>query len=371
MAGDYYELLGVGRSASADDIKRAYRRQARELHPDTNSDPAAEERFKELGVAYETLSDPQRRRRYDTYGPEGAASGTAGPGPFGGGVGDIFEAFFGGDGPFGSQGRGGGRSPRGADMEVALELEFEEAVFGASREVALRLPVTCATCAGSGARPGSSPTTCAECGGAGQVRRVRQSILGQMVTAGPCPRCGGMGQVVADPCPDCRGEGRRTEQRTWTVEVPAGVGHGSTLRLSGRGAAGMRGGASGDLYVHLRVRPHERFERDGYDLVHELHIPVTQAALGVELAYETLDGTEDLVIPPGTQTSRVFRLRGRGVPHVEGRGRGDLLVRVVVDTPTELSPDQDQLVRQLAQSRHEEVAAPEAGLLSRIRGAFK
>ncbi|MGI8759323.1 MAG: molecular chaperone DnaJ [Acidimicrobiales bacterium] len=367
---DYYELLGVARSASADDIKRSYRRLARELHPDTNADPAAEERFKELGVAYETLSDPQRRRRYDTFGPEGAGAG-AGGAPFGGGFGDIFDAFFGGEGSFGGRGRGAGGPPRGADMEVALDLEFEEAVFGASKDVVLRLPVTCATCTGSGARPGTSPTTCAECGGAGQVRRVRQSILGQMVTAGPCPRCGGRGRVVADPCPDCRGEGRRTEERSWTVEVPAGVGHGSTLRLGGRGAAGLQGGGNGDLYVHLRVQPHERFERDGYDLVHRLHLPVTQAALGALLDYETLDGTEELAIPAGTQTGRVFRLRGRGVPHVEGRGRGDLLVEAVVDTPTDLSDAEDELLRRLAEGRGHEVAPAGTGLFSRIRSAFK
>ncbi len=374
MAEDYYGLLGVTRTASPDDIKRAYRRAARELHPDTNDDPTAEERFKELGVAYEVLSDPERRRRYDTFGPEGVRAGAgagAGGGPFGGGMGDIFDAFFGGAGPFGGQPQGGGGPPRGADMEVALDLQFEEAVFGASRDVALRLPVTCSTCTGTGARPGSSPTTCGECGGAGQVRRVRQSILGQMVTAGVCPRCGGVGRIVSDPCPQCRGEGRRTEERTWSVDVPAGVDDGSTLRLGGRGAAGARGGPNGDLYVHLRVRPHERFERQGYDLVHQLHLSVAQAALGAQLTLETLDGTEELMVQPGTQNGRVFRLRGRGVPHVEGRGRGDVLVQVVVDTPTELTPAEDELLRRFAEGRGEEVAPPESGLFSRIRGAFK
>lgn len=371
MAGDYYELLGVAPSASGEEIKRAYRRLARELHPDTNADPAAEERFKELGVAYEILSDPDRRRRYDTYGPEGVAAGAGGANPFGGGIGDIFDAFFGGASPFGSQSGGAGGPPRGADMEVALDLEFEEAVFGAEREVALRLPVTCSTCEGSGARPGTAPSPCSECGGSGQVRRVRQSILGQMVTAGPCPRCRGMGRMVIDPCRDCRGEGRRTEERSWTIDVPAGVGHGSTLRQSGRGAAGVHGGASGDLYVHLRVRPHQRFERNGYDLVDRLHIPVTQAALGVVLAYETLDGTEELVVAPGTQSGKVLRLRGRGVPHVEDRGRGDLLVEVLVDTPTDLTPTEDELLRRLAESRGHEVAPPESGLFSKIRGAFR
>lgn len=375
MASDYYELLGVARSASAEEIKRAYRRQARELHPDTNADPGAEERFKELGVAYETLSDAQRRQRYDTYGPEGVGNGRGGSSagnPFGGGVGDIFDAFFGGGGrsPFGGDPRGGG-PPRGADMEVALDLGFEEAAFGAEREVSLRLPVACSTCEGSGARKGTTPTTCSDCGGAGQVRQVRQSILGQMVTAGPCPRCRGMGRMVADPCRDCRGDGRRTEARSWKIDVPAGVGNGATLRQSGRGAAGAQGGAAGDLYVHLRVARHERFERDGYDLVDRLHLPVTQASLGVVMPYVTLDGDEDLVVPPGTQTGKVFRLRGRGVPHVEGRGRGDLLVQVIVDTPTDLSPAEDELLRSLAEIRGHEVASADTGLFSRIRSAFK
>ncbi|MCU1376656.1 MAG: dnaJ [Actinomycetia bacterium] len=375
MATDYYALLGVAPSASPDDLKKAYRRLARELHPDTNPDPAAEERFKEVALAYETLSDPERRRRYDQFGPEGAAGG-AGFDPFGGaGLGDIFEAFFGGAGasPFGGGGRQRGPSgpPRGADMELAVELAFEEAVFGVAKDVTLRLPVPCATCEATGAKPGTSPTTCGECGGAGQVRRVRQSILGQMVTAGPCTRCGGVGEIVPDPCTACRGEGRVTEERTYTIDVPQGVDDGTTLRLTGRGSAGPRGGGAGDLYVHLRVKPHERFERDGYDLVDELHLAFTQAALGASVTYETLDGDEELSIGGGTQTGRVFRLRHKGVPHVDGRGRGDLLVHLVVDVPDDLDEAQEALLRQLAEARGEDVAPPEHGLMSRIRGAFK
>ncbi len=375
MATDYYELLGVDRNASEEEIKRAYRVLARELHPDTSGGgPGAEERFKAVSQAYETLRDPERRRRYDMFGPERvAAGGGAGPSDvFGGGLGDLFDAFFGGaQGPFGG-GRPSRQGPvRGSDAEVVAELSFEEAVFGADKQVSPRLAVTCATCSGSGARPGTNPATCSVCGGAGEVRRARQTILGQMVTASPCTRCRGLGQVIASPCPDCRGEGRVTEARNYTVEVPAGVDHGSTLRLSGRGPAGPRGGSAGDLYVHLSVKSHDRFRRAGYDLVHTLHLPVTQAALGAHLDFETLDGTEDLVVPPGTQTGRTFRLRGRGVPHVESRGRGDLLVEVVVDTPTDLSPPQEDLLRQLAAERGEEVAPPEASLLSKIRSAFK
>jgi molecular chaperone DnaJ len=380
---DFYALLGVSRSATEDDIKRAYRKLARELHPDTNNDPAAEERFKAVTLAYETLRDPERRRRYDMFGPEAIrGSGAAGTGPggfggdvFGGGLGDLFETFFGGGGGFGGGGFGGSRRaagpPRGPDMETAIDLDFADAVFGTRTTVKLRLPVACSTCSGSGARPGTSPDTCQMCNGAGEVRQVRQSILGQMVTSGPCRRCGGLGLEVRDPCPDCRGEGRRTEERSFTVEVPAGVDNGSTLRSPGWGGAGPRGGPNGDLYVHLRVRPDPRFSRQGHDLVHILNLPATQAALGTEIRFETLDGTEDLVVPKGTQTGRVFRLKGRGVPHVDGRGRGDLLVQVVVDTPTDLTSEQEELLRRLAAERGEQVSPPETGLRARIRSAFK
>jgi molecular chaperone DnaJ len=375
MPADYYELLGVHRDATQDEIKRAYRQRARELHPDTNpDDPSAEAQFKEITVAYETLSDPDRRQRYDMFGPEGAAAGASGdPFGFSGGIGDIFEAFFGGGG--GGFGRGGfsGQTgpPRGTDLEIVADIDFETAVFGGEQDITVRTAVACETCQATGAAPGTAPVTCPDCGGTGQVRRVRQSILGQMVTAGPCARCGGLGQFIEKPCPDCRGEGRRVQDKTYTVDIPAGVDTGSTLRLSGRGAAGVRGGGYGDLYVHVRVQPHPRFVRDGYDLVHELTIPFTQAALGAHLAIETLDGEEDLVIPRGTQSSRVFRLRNRGVPHVEGRGRGDLLVRVAVDTPTDLSREEEQLLRQMAELRGETVAPPDTGFLSRIKSAFK
>jgi molecular chaperone DnaJ len=377
VATDYYEVLGVPPSATEEDIKRAYRRLARELHPDTNQgDSAAAERFKEVTVAYETLRDPERRRRYDMFGPEGVRAGAGAGDPFGGfgggGLGDLFDAVFGGGSMFGG---GGGRRRagpvRGSDAEVGLDLEFEAAVFGTEEEVGVRLPLMCETCEGSGAKPGTYPTTCSQCGGSGEVRQVRQSLLGQMMTTQPCGRCGGRGQEVSSPCRTCGGDGLVTQERSLVVEVPAGVDDGTTLRLTGRGAAGPRGGPPGDLYVHLRVRPHPRFQRQGYDLVHELHLPVTQAALGATLRFETLDGTETLVIPQGTQSGRTFRLRGRGVPHVDGRGRGDLLVQTVVDTPAGLNEAQEELLRQLAGARGEEVAPPDTGMLSRIRSAFK
>lgn len=370
MTDDFYALLGVSRDASGDEIKRAYRRLARQHHPDANpGDHAAEARFKEVVLAYETLSDPEKRRRYDMFGAEGLG---AGANPFGGGAGfgDLFDMFFTGGGPFGG---GSGRTgpPRGVDLEVVIDLSFEEAVFGTEAPVSVRTALPCEQCEATGAATGSSPATCPDCGGAGQVRRVRQSILGQMVSAGQCGRCQGFGSVVTDPCPVCQGEGRRVEQQTYTVDVPAGIDTGATLRLSGRGAAGPRGGGLGDLYVHLRVGPHEHFERVGYDLVHELHVPFTQAALGTSLSFETLDGVEELFIERGTQTGTVVKIKGRGVPHVEGRRRGDLLVHVIVDVPTKLAPEEEELLRQLAELRGDAVAVAEAGLFSRIRSAFK
>ena len=374
MASDYYQLLGVEPSATEDEIKRAYRKRARELHPDSSGgDADSEEQFKLLTVAYETLRDPERRRRYDMFGPDGSSQTVDAGTFFGGGLGDLFDSFFGGQSPFGNRGQTTSRSGpmRGTDAEATISLEFEEAVFGTKQDVTVRGPVACETCGGSGARPGTSPVSCRECGGLGEVRRVRQSILGQLVTASPCARCRGTGEVVDSPCKDCRGEGRRSEERTYSVEVPAGVDDSSTLRLAGRGPAGPRGGPPGDLYVHLRVRPHPRFQRSGYDLVHTLHLAATQAALGTHLDFDTLDGQEALVVPAGTQTGRVFRLKGRGVPHVNSRGRGDLVVQVVVDTPSSLTSEQVEILRQLADLRGEEVAPADEGIFFRIRSAFK
>jgi molecular chaperone DnaJ len=310
------------------------------------------------------------------FGPEALRGGGGGAGdPFAGfgstGLGDLFDAFFGGAGPFGGGARARTGPPPGPDAEAIIDLEFTEAVFGAEHELSVRLPKVCATCDGSGARPGTTPITCSNCNGTGELRRVRQSILGQMVTSNPCSRCGGSGEEITSPCPDCRGEGRRTESTSFVVEVPAGVDNGTTLRLAGRGAAGPRGGRPGDLYVHLRVRPDPRFVRDGVDLHHELHVAMTQAALGVTLSVDTLDGAEDLALPAGTQSGKEIRLRGRGVPHVQGRGRGDLIVTVVVDVPSGLTKTQEELLRQLAAEREEQVAPADTTLFSKIRHAFK
>lgn len=373
MAADYYALLEVSRTATQDEIKKSYRRLARQHHPDANpDDPESEARFKDLARAYETLSDPERRARYDRFGSdEGINFGDPFGGGAGGGLGDLFDAFFGGGSPFGGRSRGPTGPPRGPDLEVVADLAFEQAVFGVQHDVTVRTAIVCVDCNGAGTADGSAPTTCPDCNGTGEVRSVRQTMLGQIVSATPCRRCGGQGQVVLDPCSSCSGEGRVVTDKTYTVDVPAGVDTGSTLRLSGRGAVGPRNGPPGDLYVKIRVAPHERFTRQGADLVHELPITAVQAALGHHLSYETLDGTEDLLIPRGTQTGRVFRLRGRGVPHLEGRGRGDLLVKVVVTTPTDISRDEAELLQKFAELRGEAVNPPDAGLLSRIRSAFK
>jgi molecular chaperone DnaJ len=374
VATDYYELLGVARDASPDELKRAYRRAARELHPDANpGDATTEARFKEVALAYETLSDPQRRQQYDMFGAAGpGGAGAGGAGPFGtGGLGDLFDMFFNGGTGFAGQPPRSSGPPRGSDLEVAIDLELRDVVFGVEAPVTVRTAVACDDCEATGAAPGTVAERCGECGGSGQVRRVRQSILGQMVTAGPCPRCRGEGTLIPKPCPTCRGEGRRLESRTYTVEIPAGIDEGATLRLTGRGAVGVRGGPAGDLYVHVRVAPDDELVRQGDDLLLDLAVPVTQAALGAHLVLETLDGDEELTIEPGTQTGRVLRLRGKGVPHLQGRGRGDLLVQVVVETPTGLDEEEVELLRRLAELRGDEVAPPESGFFSKLKSAFK
>ena len=368
MPADHYEVLGIARDADAAEVKRAYRRLARESHPDANhGDSGAEVRFKAVSAAYEVLSDPERRARYDRFGHEGA--GVARPGDPFGGFGDIFETFFGGG--FGAGGRRRAGPTPGEDLETVLELDFEEAVFGCEREITVRTAVACTACEATGASAGSSAGRCETCQGAGQVQRVRQSLLGQVVSSSICPTCNGRGETISDPCTYCRGEGRLVEERALTVHVRAGVDEGTTLRLSGRGAVGPRGGPAGDLYVHVRVADHAVFERHGYDLVHRLSLPVTQAALGTTIDFQTLDSTEVLEIPRGTRTGEVFRMRDRGVPHLAGRGRGDLLVEVVVDTPTDLDGEGEALLRQFAETRGEPVAPPGEGMFSRLRSVFR
>jgi len=362
---EFYELLGVEPSASQTEIKKAYRRLARELHPDaTPGDPEAEARFKRVAEAYEVLGDPEKRARYDRFGSSGAGGGAGDPFAASG-LGDLFDAFF------NTGGRSDSGPKRGVDLEVVVALTLEEAVAGVAKEVSVRTAVSCDTCEATGAEPGSDVSRCEQCGGSGQVRQVRQSILGQMVSTSICPRCAGEGVQISSPCVECSGEGRRVEEQTYNVDIPAGVNEGSTLRLTGRGAVGPRGGGAGDLYVNIRVEDHPVFSRDGDDLFAELHVAMTQAGLGAGLSFETIDGDVAIDLGPGTQTGKRFRLRDRGVPRLRGRGRGDLILTVVVDTPTELSAEQEELLRQLAKERQEEVKDPgEDGLLGRFKSRF-
>ena len=374
---DYYELIGVPRTATAEEIKKAYRKKARELHPDANpGDAAAEERFKQVAQAYEVLSDADARARYDRFGEAGVGSAAGGPNIgdmfTGGGFGELFDAFFGGGGgPFGGGGRGGPAGPpRGQDLEAVADITFSQAVFGATVPVEVRTALRCDDCGGSGAGSGTQPVTCSECNGRGQVQRVRQSMLGQMVTSSACPRCGGLGQVIVTPCQSCKGDGRVITEKTYQVDVPAGVDTGSTLRLTGRGAVGPRGGGAGDLYVHIRVAAHDTFTRDGDDLVADLPISMVQAALGTKIMLPTLDGEEEITVPAGTQPGKEFVFRQRGAHRLHGRGRGDMRVRVNVQIPTKLTEFETDLLTKYAQSRGEAVGSGEHGLFSRIKSAF-
>ena len=367
MSADLYDLLEVDRSASQDDLKKAYRRLARQLHPDANpGDAVAEAKFKEVSQAYEILSDPERRAHYDTYGADLGQGGN----PFGGGsVQDIFNMFFGGgQGGFGGFGGGGGfrRGPQpGPDAEKVMDITLLEAAEGVTRDVSATLPVRCVSCDGSGAAPGTGVVTCDGCKGSGEIRQVRQTLLGQMVQMGVCSRCQGFGTRIETPCTDCRGEGRRTETVTISVPVPAGVEDGSTMRLNNKGPAGVRGGANGTLYVHLRVAPDDRFERDGDDLHHEATIAYTQAVLGTTITVPTLHGDTTLEVAPGSSHGTVLRVPGEGVTHLRHRGKGDLFVHLAIEVPNRVDDETERLLRELAAHRDEAVGEGYRGLFHR------
>jgi molecular chaperone DnaJ len=381
VARDYYTILGVPRDASAEQIKRAYRKLARELHPDVNPDSQARQRFQDVTAAYEVLTDPQKRQIVDLGGDplEPGVGRGAGGDPFGGfGFGDIMDAFFGaGGGP----GRRGPRSrvQSGSDALIRLQLTLEECASGASRELTVDTAVLCGECNGSGCAPGTRPQTCDTCGGVGEVQNVQRTFLGQVMTSRPCPVCRGFGKVIPDPCRQCGGDGRIRARRNVTAKVPAGVGDGMRVRLAGQGEVGPGGGPAGDLYVEVQEVPHETFTRDDADLHCTVRVPMTAAALGTTVMLETLDGTEEVRVEPGTQCATVLSLRGRGMPRLRstGRaeGRGDLFVHLDVVTPTRLDPRQIELLRELASLRGEEQAELTAngragGLFSRLRDSL-
>ncbi len=343
---DYYEVLGVARDADETAIKSAYRKLARQYHPDVNKSPDAEERFKEINEAYEVLSDPEKRRVYDRYGHAATQGGfgAGAPGAGFGGFGDLFEEFFGGFGGMRSAARG---PVRGDDLRYELEITFQEAVFGAEKEIETPRQERCPVCQGSGAEPGSKPIRCPQCHGTGEVRRAQQTILGQFVSVTTCPRCNGEGEVVTTPCSHCHGQKRVTVMRKLSVTIPPGVDDGMRIRLSGEGEPGERGGPSGSLYVFLHVQPHPLFQRQENDILLELPINIVQAALGCEPEVPTLDGKVKLTIPPGTQHGTVFRLRGKGVPILRTNRRGDQLVTVRVVVPDKLNEKQRKLLQEL------------------------
>jgi molecular chaperone DnaJ len=346
---DYYEVLGVSRSATDDEIKKAFRRLAKQYHPDANKEQGAEARFIEINEAYEVLSDAQKRSAYDRYGHAGVSNGSGAAGFSGdfagfGSINDLFETFF--ASASASQRRSG--SQRGADLRYDLTITFEEAVFGCQKDIELPRWENCSTCSGSGAAPGTSTARCSACQGTGEIRRVQQSIFGQFVNVTMCERCRGEGRVITTPCEKCRGQGRVRNNRRVKVNIPAGVDDGINVRVTGEGEVSSRGGTPGNLYVILSVKPHPFFKRNGNDIIYELPISFTQAALGAEVEVPTVDNkTTMLKVPPGTQSGRTFRLKNMGVPVVHSTARGDQHVTVKVVTPTNLSPEEKRLFEEL------------------------
>ncbi len=353
---DHYEALGVSREATEDEIKKAYRRLARELHPDVNPAEEAQERFKAVTHAYEVLSDPDERRKYDMGGND----------PFGGmggfGFGDIFDTFFGG-----AQARGPrSRQERGQDALLRVELTLDEVIFGVAKEIEIDTAVLCATCNGSCSQPGSSASTCDVCRGSGMIQRQVRSLLGNVVTSQPCNACRGFGQVIKDPCVDCRGQGRTRARRSLELNIPAGVEDGLRLQLSGQGEVGFAGGPNGDIYVDITVRAHDIYSRQGDDLHCTIEVPLADAALGARTKIETFDGEQDVQIEPGVQSGDQHTLKNKGVTHLRGHGRGDLIVTFQVVTPTKLDGKQKELFRQLSELRGGE----KISLRKHIAGAY-
>jgi len=362
MATDYYATLGVERGATDAEIKKAFRRQAQKWHPDVNEDPAAAAKFKELNEAYQVLCDPERRQRYDMFGRAGVDGGAGGPGFEGfGGFSDIFDAFFGG--ATGANRRG--RPPTGADLRYDLRITFEEAILGTEKEIEFSVLGRCDTCGGTAAKPGTEPITCPQCNGRGEVRSVRQTMLGQMVNVSACPRCRGEGKIVETPCDTCHGDGRTERKRSIRVTIPAGIDEGHQVRLSNEGEVGPRGGPPGSLYVAVHVQPHPSLTREGTELFYEAKVSIAQAALGTRVMVPTVEGEEEVEIKAGTQPDTEIRLRGRGVPHLRRGGRGDLHVLVEVVVPTRLSKKARELLEAYAVEAGESTAHG-GGLLEKL-----
>jgi molecular chaperone DnaJ len=375
VANDYYGILGVRRDAGPDEIKKAYRRLARELHPDVNPDPALQERFKEVTQAYEVLSDPEKRQMYDLGGDPFARAGSGPGGGFGAAgfpFSDLVDAFFGG----GAAPRGPrSRARRGRNATIRVDLDLSECAFGTTRELVIDTAVVCPTCSGEGTAPGTHAVTCDICHGRGEVSQVTRSFIGQMMTSRPCPACGGYGTVIRKPCPECDADGRVRTRRTIKVRIPPGVEDGTHIQLAGEGETGPGGGPPGDLFLEIVQRPHPIFERQGDDLHCTVTIPMAAAALGTSLTVNTLDGPSDLDIRPGTQSGQAIPMFGRGTERLNSSGRGDLIVHVTVETPAKLEPEQEELLRQFAKLRGEEAppgkfAPGQQGFFSRLRDAF-
>ena len=372
---DYYEILGVSKDATKDEIKSAFRKQARVLHPDVNKAPDAEEKFKELGKAYETLMDDNKRETYDRYGEEGLnQAGFSSQGPFANGFGDIndiFESFFGGFG-FGGSRRVDPNAPqRGENLRLDIEIDFEEAVFGLEKEIKIDHLEQCSACNGTGAKPGTQPTICPTCGGRGQVQQTQRTILGSISQIITCPNCNGKGKIISSPCPECNGHGRKDTEKVLTIKIPQGVDNGSKMRLSGEGDAGINGGPAGDLYVVIHVKPSDYYHREDMNVYTECVISPAQAALGDDILIKTLDGDRDISVPQGTQNGDKIRIKGAGVPSIANSSvRGDHVVIVSIKTPTKLSKDEKILYEKLYElqigKKYEKKSVKD-----RIKGAFK
>lgn len=370
---DYYEVLGVERSVSDDDLKKAYRKQAKKCHPDINpDDKEAESRFKEISEAYGVLNDPQKRQQYDKFGHAGMnGAGFEGFGNFGFGFEDIFESFFGGS-PFGRNTERQNKGPkRGADIKYTLEINFNDAAFGVSKEVRISRMQPCSVCEGTGAKSGTAPQTCRHCNGTGQLRQVQSTPFGQMVNMRTCDVCRGEGTIISHPCEQCHGNGRIQKSAAINIDIPAGIDNGQTISLRGEGESGVKGGPSGDLYVNIRVKQHPFFIREGYNVICEIPITITQAALGAELEIPTLDGKLKYDIPEGTQTGTIFRLRNKGIKHLRSNAKGDLFVKANVEVPTKLSGKQKEILRQFAEVSGDDVFIQRKNFFDQVKDLFQ